>query len=306
MNITLFGGTGFLGHALAAQLINAGHTVTLPVRNRERAKKLAIQPSVNVVEYNSHSDNDLARVLRGADAAINLVGILHERKPGDFARVHTEFTQRLLKQFQGRFIQVSALGATNDAPSIYQQSKAKAEDAIRASNSNWTIFAPSVIFGEGDSFVSMFSKILAWVPPLMPLVMPRAGTYFQPVWVNDVARAITRSLTDASTFKQRYELGGPMRYTLREVVQHAGARIGRNFTPVISTPPPFATLQAFILEKIPGGPLMSRDNLRSMSTHNITDQPWPAFIGQPPANMEAVTPTYLGDVGDAYAGYRKT
>jgi uncharacterized protein YbjT (DUF2867 family) len=310
MNITLFGGTGFVGHALTAQLINAGHHVTVPVRNRERAKKLAIQPQVSVVEYNSANDLDLARVMKNADAVINLVGILHERRSGDFDGVHVGLTERILKNYAGtpagkRYIHMSALGADVDGPSKYQQSKGKAEAVVRASDAKWTILAPSVVFGEGDSFVSLFNKLLAWAPPFLPLAVPKAGAYFQPVWVNDVCRAVVRALANPSTVGQRYELGGPMRYPLREIIQHAGSFLGR--TPlVISTPPPFANVQAFVLEKIPGGPLMSRDNVRSMSVHNITDQPWPAFIGQAPAQMEHITPAYLGKVPDEYAAYRKT
>lgn len=309
MQITVFGGTGFLGHTLIAQLINAGHHVIVPVRNRERAKMLAVQPNVRVEIYDSASDADLRRVMQGSAAVINLIGILHERKRGDFERVHTTFTKRLLSTYGAtagtRFIQVSALGAGEDAPSSYQRSKGAAETAIAASRMNWTIFAPSVIFGQGDSFVSMFATILKLTPPFVPLLMPKAGAQFQPVWVNDVARAIVCSVDNPQTYGQRYELVGPKRYSLRDIVKHAGARLGRN-PMVISTPPPLSTLQALALELIPGGPLMSRDNLRSMSVDNVSDQPWPAFAQPAPTAMETVTPSYIGDVPDGYSRYRKT
>ncbi len=313
MKITLFGGSGFLGHALTAQLTNAGHHVTLVTRDRERVKKLAVIPAVSVAVIDIRDNAALAGVMIGADAVINLVGILHERKSGDFLRVHRDLTQRIVScyadtcgaVFTPRYIHVSALGAGVDAPSRYQRSKGEAENAVRASKTNWTIFAPSVIFGAGDSFLSMFAGILKLLPPFVPLAMPRAGAQFQPVWVQDVARAITHSLSDPKTFGQRYELGGPNRYSLRQIVKHAGSRLGRNPI-VISTPPPFSTLQALALEFIPGGPLMSRDNLASMSVDNVTDAPWPAFAGAAPTAMETITPTYIGDVPDTYARYRKT
>jgi uncharacterized protein YbjT (DUF2867 family) len=313
MQVTVFGGTGFVGHSLVAQLLNAGHSVVVPVRNRERGKFLAMQPNVRVEPYDSGSDADLARVMAGSGAVVNLVGILHERKRGDFTRVHVALTERIVRSYAAtsgagarRYLHMSALGAGEEAPSLYQQSRAGAEAAVRKSNLNWTIFAPSVIFGAGDSFVSMFAKIIGVTPPFLPLVMPRAGTLFQPVWVEDVSRAMTNSLTNSATFGQRYELVGPKRYTLREIVQHAGARLGRSGPVVISTPPPFGMLQALVLEKIPGGPLMSRDNVRSMQVPNVSEASWPAFAAPAPTAMETVTPTYIGDAPDTYARYRKT
>jgi NADH dehydrogenase len=309
MQVTVFGGTGFVGHSLVAQLVNAGHSVVVPVRDREKAKQLAMQPAVRVEPYNSERDDELARAMAGSDAVINLVGILHERKRGDFERVHVELTKRIVHTYSAtggqRFIQMSALGAGDDAPSSYQRSRAAAEKAVRESSLNWTIFAPSVIFGSGDSFVSMFANVLKLLPPFVPLIIPRAGTQFQPVWVDDVARAMVASVSNASSFGQRYELVGPKRYTLREVVKHAGARLGRK-PAVVSTPPPFGFLQALAMEFVPGGPLMSRDNWRSMEIDNVSDAPWPTFALPAPAALETITPTYIGDVPDNYARYRQT
>ncbi len=309
MNITLFGGSGFVGHALAAQLANAGHSVLIPTRTREHAKVAAMLPNVRVEETKTLDDATLTRLISGADAVINLVGILHERKAGDFERVYCGLTQRILSACNAagvkRYLHMSALGAAADGPSNYQQARGRAEAIVRQSNLQWTLFAPSVIFGQGDSFLTMFGKVLSALPPFLPMVMPRAGARFQPVWVQDVARAFVAALTHAEAIGQRYELVGPDVMTLRELVQHVGARFGRS-PMVISTPPPFSTLQAFALEFAPGGPLMSRDNLRSMSVDNVSSEAWPAFIGQPAAKLAAITPTYLGDLTDAYARYRKT
>ena len=312
MNITLFGGSGFVGNALTAQLINAGHRVTIPTRNREHVKNAAMQPNVSIVQTTSFDDATLARLVSGADAVINLIGILHERKAGDFLRVHRDLTQRIVNACSAanvkRYLHMSALGAAVDGPSKYQQSRGESEAVVRASKLEWTMFAPSVIFGQGDSFLTMFAKIMPLMPPLMPMMTPRTSARFQPVWVQDVARAVVATLTEPSTIGQRYELGGPNVFTLGEILKHVRTRIGRSpwQTPVFSTPPPFGFLQAMALEFVPGGPLMSRDNLRSMSVDNVTTQQWPAFVKQIPAAMDAITPTYLGDVPDAYARYRKT
>ncbi len=309
MNITLFGGSGFVGHALAAQLTNAGHSVVIPTRYREYAKVAAMLPNVRVEETKSLDDATLVRLISGADAVINLVGILHERKAGDFERVYCGLTERIIKACNTagvkRYLHMSALGAATDGPSNYQQARGRAEAIVRQSNLQWTMFAPSVIFGQGDSFLTMFGKVLSALPPFLPMVMPRAGARFQPVWVQDVARAFVAALTHAETIGQRYELGGTKVFSLAELVKHVGARYGRS-PMVISTPPPFSTLQAFALEFAPGGPIMSRDNLRSMSVDNVTNQAWPAFIKQPPSAMDTITPLYLGDVPDAYAHYRQT
>jgi uncharacterized protein YbjT (DUF2867 family) len=312
MNITLFGGSGFVGHALTAQLVNAGHRVTIPTRNREHVKVAAMQPTVTVIYTPSFDDATLTQLISGADAVVNLIGILHERKAGDFLRVHRDLTQRIVNTCSAvsvkRYIHMSALGAATDGPSNYLQSRGESEAVVCASKLNWTMFAPSVIFGQGDSFLTMFSKIMPLMPPLMPMMTPRTSARFQPVWVQDVARAVAAALTDASTVGQRYELGGPKVFTLGEILVHVRERLGRSAwqTPVFSTPPPFGFLQAMALEFVPGGPLMSRDNLRSMSVDNVTTQAWPAFIQHAPSAMEAITPSYIGDVPDAYARYRKT
>jgi uncharacterized protein YbjT (DUF2867 family) len=309
MNIAVFGGTGFVGRALITKLINAGHRVTLITRDRERAMRLALMPGVTVETADVSTGVGLTECVLGHDAVVNLVGILHERRTGDFLRIHRDLTQRIMDACGTagvpRYLHMSALGADVAGPSIYQRSKGEAEALVRASKLSWTIFAPSVIFGRDDSFLNMFQNILKVLPPFLPLLMPRAGAQFQPVWVDDVARAMVAALSRADTVGQRYELGGPKTYTLRALLQHVGARMGR--APVVlSTPGPFAMLQAFALEVIPGGPLMSRDNLRSMSVDNVTTAPWPAFALPAPVALESVTPGYLGTVADPYAAYRQT
>src|SRR5262245_36294534 len=231
-NVTIVGGSGFLGGHLARILAERGAVVTVPSRYRERAKReLIILPSVDVVEANVHADADLERVIAGADAVVNLVGILHETRRDEFARVHVDLPRRIAQTCKrlgvGRLVHVSALGADAQGPSRYLRTKAEGEAALRSAAADGvalTVFRPSVIFGLGDSFLSMFARLLALFP-VVPLGSP--GARFQPVWVEDVARAMGQALDERDTFGQSYELCGPKVYTLRELVALTGEVTGR-------------------------------------------------------------------------------
>jgi NADH dehydrogenase len=291
MNYLILGGSGFVGRAICNKLVAAGHQVTVPTRKRDNARALFPLPSVTVIEADVYDAAALAQLARGMDAVINLVGILN----GDFERAHVVLTQNALAACTAggvsRYLHMSALGAAADAPSSYQKSKAKAETAVRASGLDFTIFAPSVIFGRGDAFLTKFAHMIHLLPPLVPMVLPGAPARFQPVWVDDVARAFVASLGDESTWRQRYELVGPKVYTLRELVAYVMALTEDKH--VIIGLPGFATsLLAAILQFVPSQPL-TPDNVKSMSVDNVSDAPFPAFAGTC-SSLEDVAPGYLG------------
>ena len=189
-----------------------------------------------------------------------------------------------------RYLHMSALGAAADAPSMYLRSKAAGE---REAQSNpalaTTIFRPSVIFGQDDHFMNRFAS-LQKLFPVMPL--GAADARFQPVWVEDVARAFINALDVHATIGQTYELAGPKVYTLRELVRLAGVWSGHP-RPVIGLPAALARLQAGLLECLPGEPLMSRDNLDSMKVDNVAAGPIAPVLGIDPVALEAVAPYYL-------------
>ena len=190
-----------------------------------------------------------------------------------------------------RFVHMSALGASENGPSAYQKSKAKADAIVRASGLNFTIFAPSVIFGRGDSFLTKFASIVGFLPPLFPMILPGAGARFQPVWVDDVARAFVASLADESTYGQRFELVGPKVYTLKELVAYVMTLADNKHT-IIGLPGFATSILASVLQYVPTQPL-TPDNVKSMSVDNVSAAPFPKFAGKAAA-LEDVVPGYLG------------
>lgn len=301
-NVLVIGGTGFIGSHIIAKLVDTECRVTVPTRREGHASHLLLLPDVEqVVEANVHDDATLDRLMHGQDAVINLVGILHGQ-PGpagsrygrDFARAHVELPQRIVdacvRNGVRRFLHMSALGAAHNAPSMYLRSKADGEAAATsAPELATTIFRPSVVFGDKDRFLNMFASLQRMLPVML---LAGANARFQPVYVEDVARAFVKALQDNRTIGKVYELAGPKVYTLRELVRLAGEYSGHR-RPVIGVPDAFARLQAFFLEHLPGGPLMSRDNLDSMQVDNVRTSPLAGELGIEWTSIEAIAPHYL-------------
>lgn len=307
-NVTILGGSGFVGWHLARLLAERDIGCLVPTRNRERAKReLLVLPTVSVVEADIHRDSELDRVIAGADAVVNLVGILHESGRQSFQRVHAELPARVIAACRRagvqRYVHMSALGADRNGPSRYLRSKGEGEaHALEAARAGMaiTLFRPSVIFGRGDSFLSMFARMLR-LAPVIPLGSPHAR--FQPVWVEDVARAFADALGDRATFGLAYDLCGPTVYTLRELVRMTGNAIGCR-RPIIALGKTASYLQALAMELSPVK-LLTRDNLRSMSVDNVCACGWPEVFEFLPAPLEAIVPTYLGsEKNRAYDDYR--
>lgn len=297
--VVLIGGSGFVGSAIANRLAEAGVGVVIPTRRRSRAGAVLLLPNAEVVEADCHDEATLARLLAGADAVVNLVGVLHSRTGApfgpDFARAHVELPTRIVAACKAagvpRLIHISALGADGDGPSEYQRSKAAGETAVRAAAPEvaWTILRPSVVFGRNDHFLNLFAK-LAGVFPVLPL--GGAGARFQPVYVEDVAEVVWRCLTDPATGGQTLEVAGPTVYTLRQLVEYVSALVGHP-RPIVALPEGLAMLQARLMELAPQ-PLMSRDNVRSMRADNVASGA-PLPFGMTPTAIEAVVPQWLGD-----------
>lgn len=302
-NFLVVGGSGFVGRHFVAALAARGARVTVPTRRRERAKHLILLPTVEVLECDAGDEHVLARLARGRDAVINLAGVLHsrrgrERGPNDygpdFAAAHVELPLALVSACREagvrRLLHMSALGAEPSAPSEYLRSKGVGERAVLdADDLEGCVFRPSVIFGPDDHFLNLFAR-LAGVSPVLPLACPEAR--FQPVYVGDVVAAFLAALEHRDA-QGRYDLGGPKEYTLRELVQYACRASGRSRL-VIGLPGPLAWLQAATMEWLPG-PLLTRDNLRSMQVPSVTASPLP--FGLAPTALEAAAPAWLAPAG---------
>ena len=300
--ILVLGGTGFVGSHVCQKLALLPVRITLPTRRVDNAKHLQMLPTADVLTADVHDETALARLVAGHDAVVNLVAILHGTQAA-FNHVHVELPQKLVRACQAagvrRVVHVSALGAALDAPSMYQRSKARGEQVLRAAALDLTLLRPSVIFGAEDKFLNMFAK-LQRIFPVVPLA--GADTRFQPVWVDDVAQAIVHCLQNPQTVGQVFDLCGPDVMTLKQLVQFSGKASGirqGEGRPVFGLPLALGRVQAALMALAPGEPLMSRDNLDSMAVDNITDGRLPglAALGITPASVQAVAPGYLGARG---------
>lgn len=324
--ICVLGGGGFVGHHLINQLVERDYRVRVPVRRREAAKHLFVHAAVEVVESDVHEPAALRQLLTGMEAVINLVGILHETAPGQadsrqdpsdsprarrgsFRQAHVELPRKLIAACQAcgvqRLLHMSALGADADSRSAYQRSKAAGEALVmeaaqRPPGLQVTVFRPSVIFGPGDSFLSMFADLLKFAP-----VVPLAGGHarFQPVFVGDVARAFAESLDKPETHGRRYALCGPRVYTLAELVRLTARTLGlkRLILPLGQTQ---SYWFARLMELKPGTKIMTRDNHYAMLTDNVCPDGFPEIFGQA-APLEGMI-GYLKEAGPRrqYMHYR--
>jgi NADH dehydrogenase len=260
----LLGGTGFVGRAVAEQLAARGVAITVPTRAINRAKHLLPLPTVQVIHADVHDSATLHKLVAEHDAVINLIGVLH----GDFVREHVALPKL-----------IAEICASNNRRLLH----------MSALNADTTMFQPSVIFGEHDKFLNMFAGLVK-VFPVIPL--GSATAKFQPVWVEDVARAITTSLFDPSTRGKTYPLVGPKVYTLRELIQFVIAQSGKTRA-VIALGATLSMWQAAVLEHLPGK-LLTRDNVRSMQVPSTSSVAFPVMFGAASA-LEHVVAGYARD-----------
>lgn len=295
--VVVLGASGFIGAYVVGALVEEGKRVIVATRRREHAAHLTLLP-VDVLEVDIHEDRALERLVGEADAVINLVGILHSRRGmpygPDFAKAHVELPKRLaaacVARQVRRVLHVSALGADSRGPSMYLRSKADGEAALRAcAQLRTTVFRPSVVFGPEDRFLNTFASLQRTFP-VIPLACAHAK--IQPVYVGDVAHAIVNALDLDTTVGKTYELAGPNVYTLEQLVRFVGETIGRP-SHVIRLSPALGRLQAAVFERLPGEPLITRDNLDSMSVDNVASGPLAPELGIEPASVEATAPFYL-------------
>ncbi|MBK6355806.1 MAG: complex I NDUFA9 subunit family protein [Betaproteobacteria bacterium] len=297
--VLLLGGSGFVGTYIVNRLSQRGIEVTVPTRRRERTKALIMQPGVTMPEADISCEQTLTELMRGHDAVINLVGVLHSRDvilpySRDFAQAHVELPKKIVAACKAtgvrRLVHMSALNADPKGPSEYLRSKGDGEAIVLAAQGELdvTVFRPSVIFGLGDAFLSMFASILKKVP-VFPLGFGHAR--FQPVWAADVADAFVDSLSDVTTYGQAYELVGPKTYTLRELVDYAKELAGST-AKIVSLSEGWAYLQAGLMWLAPS-PMLSPDNLRSMEKDSVAEAGSKQPANWRPTALEAIAPTYI-------------
>ena len=266
--IVILGGTGFVGSYLVPRLVADGHRITLLSRNRELRRSMAVLPGVSVRSADIYDDVALFEQLEGADAVINLIGILNPHGRHTFQRVHVDMTRRLIDACKAtgvkRLHQMSSLKA-GQGLSQYLKTRGEAESLVKTSSLDWTIYQPSVIFGDGDGLVTRFAALLRKLP-MLPLA--RAKSRLAPTYVGDVAEAIARCVADDKLAARRsFELYGPEILTLGDIVRAIRDAAGLHTT-IIPLHDSLGRVQAQVAGLLPGKPF-SPDNFRSLRTDSV-------------------------------------
>ena len=271
MKVLVVGGTGFIGTTLCRELKGRGHDVTALSRNPGGADLPGGVTKVmgDVTQYNS-----IVEAFEGMDAVYNLVALSPLFKPtgGDkmHDRIHRQGTDHVVRAAEehdvDRLVQMSALGADPDGATAYIRSKGEAEGLVTESTLDYTIFRPSVVFGDGGEFVS-FTKLLA--PPYVSALPGGGKTRFQPIWVGDLVPMLADAIDADEHAGETYEIGGPDKLTLAEIARLIHRADGRSTT-VVPVPMALAKLGLSVGDLIPGFP-MGKDQYRSLQFDNVTD-----------------------------------
>ncbi len=296
--VTIFGGAGFIGRHLVARLARQGWIIRAAGRDPERAKFLGPTGDVGQITpvvANLRDQASVAAAVEGADAVINLVGLLYERGRQTFEAVHIDGARRVAEAAAAagarHLLHVSAIGADVGADADYARTKGYGEQAVRQAFPEAVILRPSIVVGPEDGFFNLFAS-LAHLSPVLPLI-GGGRTRFQPVYVGDVAEAAAKALTDPGAAGRTYEVGGPRVYTFKALLELLLSEIGRRRWLV---PVPFlvAEFEAMFLEWLPVPPL-TRDQVRLLRHDNVVaeDALTLADLGIEPTAIEMVLPTYL-------------
>jgi uncharacterized protein YbjT (DUF2867 family) len=230
--VTVFGGSGFVGGQVVRQLAKAGHRVRVAVRNPNLAYKMRMLGDVGqieVVQANVRNAPSVARAVEGAEAVVNLVGVLWENGRQKFQTLHVMGAKTVAEQAKAagvtRFVQISAIGADVDSSSKYARTKAEGEAAVRAVFPGAVVIRPSIVFGADDKFFNKFGQMAALFPAL-PLI-GGGETKFQPVFVADVAAVVAKAVADPGAEGLTYELGGPTVYSFKALMEMILVETGR-------------------------------------------------------------------------------
>ena len=300
--VTVFGADGYLGHFVLRELVKDGWRIRAAVRRPHTAQDLRVIGAVGqiqLVQANLRYKLSVARALDGADAVINLVGILFKQGRQSFDAVHTSGVQNIAETAKDRgitnVVHLSALGAGDVAKSDYAVSKTAGEKALRDLVPSADILRPSIIFGENDGFFCRFAK-MANFAPVLPLI-GGGQTRFQPVYVGDVAKAVAKSVGTGSS-STTYELGGPASYTFKELLQFTTKCTDKKrfLMPI----PWFGANILGAIGEFSGAlpfvkPFLTRDQVKSLRTDNVVSGDFPGLsdLGIAGKTIEAIMPEHL-------------
>ncbi|HXC55094.1 MAG TPA: complex I NDUFA9 subunit family protein [Rhizomicrobium sp.] len=295
--VTVFGGTGFVGRHTVRALAKAGYRIRVAVRHPGKGFFLPPMGTVGqiaLIKCNVREAEQVAAAVAGADAVINLTGVLHSRGAQSFEALHVEAAQTIAKAAAAAgtrtLVHMSAVGADPESASKYAASKGEGEARVRDAFPGATILRPSLVFGPEDQFFNRFAA-LARILPALPLI-GGGHTKFQPVFVGDVAAAVVRLVQDPALGGKVYELGGPTVYSFKELMQIVLRETGRKRL-LLPVPFALATLKAMFLQFAPR-PLLTPDHVTLLKSDNVVTGPDTlASLGIVPTSVEAEVPSYL-------------
>lgn len=299
----VFGGSGFLGRNVVRELARRGWRVRVAVRRPHHAQFLRPMGAVGQIQLkqcNVRHRPSVADAMTGADAVVNLVGLLHQCGAQRFDTVQAAGAASVARAAAEAgvktFVHVSAIGADAESESLYAKTKGEAERAVREAIPSATIIRPSIIFGQEDQFFNRFAS-MAGLSPALPLI-GGGKTRFQPVYVDDAADAVCETLVRPEAAGEIYEIGGPRVYTFRELMELMLSETGQRRL-LLPVPFPAASLLGLGGEIAGLAPFMdpplTRDQVKLLKHDNIVGDGVKtlADLGIEPHTVEAVLPTYM-------------
>jgi len=308
--VTVFGGSGFVGRYVVRALARDGWRVRVACRRPDLAFHL--QPlggvgQITPVQANLRDPDSVAAAVRGAQAVVNLVGILAEGGAQKFATIQSAGAKAVAEAAKAagvtNFVQVSAIGADAESTSAYARSKAEGEAAVLAAVPTAVILRPSVIFGVEDEFFNRFATMARYFP-VVPVV--GADTKFQPVYVGDVAEAAARALAGGAKPGTVYELGGPEQKSFGDCVEYVlqvterdrkVSKLGFGFGKLVAAFSSLMTTLTFGL--YPKLLQTTADQVELLKTDNVVSEAAKAEgrtlagLGIQAQAVEAIVPSYL-------------
>ena len=273
----ILGGSGFVGKSITQNLLAQGARVVILTRNSNKIKSLKVSGypgQLEIISGNVFEDGLLELLIKDKYAIINLCGVLYEKNKNEFNTIHNflpEMISKLCKQYKiEKFIHISALGVSKDSPSNYSRTKALGEENIKKNFKSSIILRPSIIYGNGDNFFGLFSKISKFAP-IIPIIGP--STMFQPVYVNDVALAVIETLKINENKSKTFNICGPKQYSFFQLIKILLSYLKRKRI-LIKVNPKLMMLPGLLLQNFPNPPF-TYDQMKLLLKNNVSDGLYP-------------------------------
>ena len=275
--ILILGGSGFVGKSITQNLLSQGARIVILTRNSNKIKSLKVSGypgQLEIISGNIFEDGLLELLIKDKYAVINLCGVLYEKNKDEFNTIHNflpEMISKLCKRHNiKKFIHISALGVSKNSPSKYSSTKALGEENIKNNFKSAIILRPSIIYGSGDNFFGLFSKISKFAP-VIPIIGP--NTLFQPVYVNDVSLAVIEALKINENKSKTFNICGSKQYSFYQLIKILLSLLERKRI-LIKVSPKLMMLPGLFLQNLPNPPF-TYDQMKLLLKDNVSDGLYP-------------------------------